>query len=319
MKFRKRLRRLRSSSRIRNLVRETALSRNDLVYPLFVKENIKNREEIESMPGQYRYPLGEIADISSKLSEKLPAILLFGIPDRKDDIGSGAYDDDGIVQKATREIKKETDILVMTDVCLCQFTSHGHCGVVKNGKIVNDESVELISRIALSHARAGADFVAPSDMMDFRIGKIRDILDKNGFEDVGIMSYSVKYASSFYGPFRDAAYSKPEFGSRRSYQMDPGNSDEALREAMMDLEEGADIIMVKPALPYLDIIRRIKDELKVPTAAYNVSGEYSMIKSAAERGRINEEDIVIETLLSIKRAGADIIITYFARDYVDLV
>jgi porphobilinogen synthase len=319
MKLRIRPRRLRVSSGIRNLVRETRLSRRDLVYPLFVKEGIKDREAIESMPGQYRYPLDQIADVVAGLSGKIPAVILFGIPRKKDEICSQAYDEEGIVQRAIREIKKETDVVVITDVCLCHYNSTGHCGILSNGVIANDESVKLIAKTALSHANAGADIVAPSDMMDGRVGAIRSILDSDGFEDVAIMSYSAKYASAFYGPFRDAAYCAPEFGDRRSYQMDPTNSDEALREAALDIKEGADIIMVKPALPYLDIIRRIKDEFRMPTAAYNVSGEYSMIKASAQKGWLNEEDAVLEMILSIKRAGAGIIITYFARDYADLL
>ncbi|MFQ6089790.1 MAG: porphobilinogen synthase [Candidatus Methanofastidiosia archaeon] len=316
---RTRMRRLRKSEKLRELVREVRVTKNDLVYPIFVHEK-KRREEIPSMPKQFRYPVSEVANVALDVADKgINAVLLFGIPEKKDEIAKEAYNPEGVVQKALREIKHEVDILVITDVCLCQYMANGHCGIVKNQEIANDESLELLAKTALSHAEAGADLVAPSDMMDGRVLKIRETLDEEGFQNVGIMSYAAKFASSFYGPFRDAAYSSPKFGNRCQYQMDPANADEAIREVELDIKEGADIVMVKPALPYLDILRRVKDRFKMPTAAYNVSGEYSAIMAAVERGFLDEEKVILETLLSIKRAGADIIITYFAKDYWEVL
>lgn len=290
------------------------LSINDLVYPLFIAENIRTPKEISSMPGIYQWPLRNIGKEAKRIYELgIPAILLFGIPEHKDEIGSQAYHPDGIIQQSIKEIKKAVpQLLVITDVCLCEYTSHGHCGVIKNGEVLNDESLELLSKMALSHAQAGCDLVAPSDMMDGRVGSIRKILDENTFTNMPIMAYSAKYASAFYGPFREAAQSTPQFGDRKTYQMDPANAKEALREIEQDIHEGADIIMVKPALAYLDIIQRVKKKYTLPLAAYNVSGEYSMIKAAAQLGWIDEKRITLEVLTSIKRAGADIIITYFA-------
>jgi porphobilinogen synthase len=307
-------RRLRRTAQIRGLVRETELSVNDLIYPIFVKEGLVGREEIPSMPRVYRLSLDELVVEASMVKELgIPGILLFGIPQVKDELGSYAYRPDGIVQKAAKAVKENVGgLLVMTDVCLCQYTSHGHCGVVREGRIDNDESVEILARIAISHAEAGADVVAPSAMMDHQVLAIREGLDKAGFTDVAIMSYSAKFASALYGPFREAAYSSPSFGDRSSYQMDPSNIREAFREIELDLREGADIVMVKPALAYLDIIARARSKFNVPIAAYNVSGEYSMIKAAAEKGWIDEKRVVMEVMTSIKRAGADIIITYFA-------
>lgn len=276
-------------------------------------------EEIPSMPNQFRYPISELEKVTKKVEELgIPGILIFGIPTEKDEIGSKAYDDKGIVQKAIRKIKDSSDLLVISDVCLCQYTSHGHCGLVQKGKINNDETLKLLSKIALSHAKSGADIVAPSDMMDGRINAIRTQLDEYSFEDVLIMSYAAKFLSSFYGPFREAAHSAPAFGDRRTYQMEPANALEALREVELDIKEGADILMIKPALPYLDIIYRVKEKYGLPTAAYNVSGEYSMIKAASKMGWIDEKKAIEELLLSIKRAGADFIISYFALEYASL-
>ena len=310
-----RSRRLRSSKNIRNMVRETTLSVNDFIYPLFVCEGKGIRKEVTSMPGIYNLSVDEVIK-EAKEAESLgiKSVILFGIPDHKDEEGSGAYGSDGIVQKAIKAIKDYTDLYVITDVCMCEYTSHGHCGHVVNGDVDNDSTLDMLAREALSHAEAGADMVAPSDMMDGRVAAIRTMLDDNGFENIPIMSYAVKYASGYYGPFRDAADSTPAFGSRKTYQMDPANRREALKEAFQDIEEGADIIMVKPALAYLDIIRDIKDSCVVPVASYNVSGEYAMIKAAAKNGWIDEEKVVMETLLSMKRAGSDLIITYFAKD-----
>jgi porphobilinogen synthase len=298
------------------MVRETRLSVDDLIYPLFVIPGKGLRREISSMPGIYQLSPDQIVLEAKEVRELgIPAVILFGVPERKDPVASEAYREDGIVQRTVSVLKAQVDnLLVVTDVCLCAYTDHGHCGIVENGQIVNDRTLELLAAQALSHARAGADVVAPSDMMDGRVRAIRDRLDEEGFETVVIMSYAVKYASAFYGPFRDAAHSAPAFGDRRSHQMDPPNSDEALREARMDVEEGADIVMVKPALAYLDIVRRLKEELKVPVAAYNVSGEYAMIKAASDKGWIEEERAVLELLTSIRRAGADLILTYFAKD-----
>jgi porphobilinogen synthase len=311
------MRRLRRTEKIRALVRETVLTKNDFIFPIFVEEGLGGKVEIEAMPGQFRLPLEEVRDEALELvSLGVPAVILFGIPEEKDSLGSEAYNPEGIIQRAVEEIKDEVgdDLVVITDVCLCEYTDHGHCGVVKEERILNDPSLELLAKEAVSHAEAGADIVAPSDMMDGRVKAIREALDDEGFEDTIIMSYAAKYASAFYGPFREAAESAPAFGDRRSYQMDPPNFNEALKEVELDLEEGADIIMVKPALSYLDIVRRVKEEFMVPTAAYNVSGEYSMVKAAAEREFIDEKKIVLEILTSIKRAGADMILTYHAKD-----
>ncbi len=311
-----RLRRLRRTEALRRLVRETRLSPDQLVLPLFVRPGTQVRRPIESMPGCFQLSTDELVKECQGVAEAgVPAVLLFGIPPAKDSVGTEAYAERGIVQRSVRAIKKELpDLLIITDVCLCEYTDHGHCGVVHNGEVDNDATLELLGRMALSHAQAGVDMVAPSDMMDGRVGAIRKALDAEGFVQTPIMSYAAKYASSFYGPFRDAAESPPQFGDRRGYQMDPPNSDEALREVALDLEEGADIVMVKPALPYLDIIRRVKDKFGVPTAAYCVSGEYAMIKAAAEKGWLDERRATLEVLTSIRRAGADVLITYHARE-----
>lgn len=309
-------RRLRADANIRRMVRETSLSVNDFIAPLFVCPGQGVRRAISSMPGNYQLSIDELVIEATELKKLgVPAIILFGIPESKDELGTGAYDDHGIIQEAIRALKAEVrDLLVITDVCLCEYTSHGHCGVVENGRIDNDKTLDLLAKEALSHALAGADMVAPSDMMDGRVGFIRGALDKAGFEQITLMSYAVKYASAFYGPFREAAESPPQFGDRKSYQMDPANAREALREAALDIEEGADIIMVKPALPYLDILHSLREEFDHPLAAYNVSGEFAMIKAAAERGWIDGEQAMLESLLSIKRAGADMILTYFAKE-----
>ena len=316
-----RLRRLRMTEQFRKMVAETQLSVNDLIYPLFVCPGQNVKREVRSMPGVYQQSIDNlIRDCEEIYKLGIPAVILFGIPEHKDEYGSEAYDENGIIQRAVRALKKEIpELIVITDVCLCEYTSHGHCGIVKEvapGKyeIANDETVELLAKEALSHAEAGADMVAPSDMMDGRVSAIRKILDENGFQNVPIMAYSAKYASGFYGPFREAAESAPKFGDRKSHQMDPANSDEAIREVALDILEGADIVMVKPALAYLDVIYRVKQEFKVPVAAYQVSGEYSMIKAAALNGWIDEQRIMLETLTAIKRAGADLILTYFAKD-----
>ncbi|OGU80022.1 MAG: delta-aminolevulinic acid dehydratase [Ignavibacteria bacterium RBG_16_35_7] len=312
----KRLRRLRYNPTVRDLVRETILTKNDLIYPLFVVPGEKIKNEIRSMPGVFQMSIDVLVE-ECKEVEKLgiPAVILFGIPDHKDEVGSGAYDPNGIIQQAVRAIKKAVKkLLVITDVCLCEYTSHGHCGVLNGEKILNDETVELLVKESISHAEAGADIIAPSDMMDGRIGAIRKALDEKGFIEIPILSYAVKYSSGFYGPFRDAAESAPAFGDRRSHQMDIANGSEALREAESDIEEGADIIMVKPAGAYLDIIWRVKEKFGMPTAAYQVSGEYAMIKAAGRNNWIDEERVMIESLTAIKRAGADMILTYFAKD-----
>jgi len=298
------------------MIQETELSLNDFVYPLFAVPGRRIKEPVPSMPGIFRQSVDNIVEEVKEVRDlRVPAILLFGTPEKKDEVGSEAYAEDGIIQRTVRAIKEEVeDIIIVTDICMCQYTSHGHCGIIKGGEVLNDETLEYLALIALSHARAGADIVAPSDMMDGRVGVIRETLDENDFENVAIMSYSAKYASSFYGPFRDAAHSTPQFGDRRAYQMDPPNVREALREVAMDIEEGADIVMVKPALAYLDVVRAVREEFGYPVAAYNVSGEYAMVKAAAERGWIDEKRAVMEILTSIKRAGADIIITYFAKD-----
>jgi porphobilinogen synthase len=300
---------------IRAMVRETELSPKDFIYPLFVVPGKKVKKEVSSMPGVYQMSVDEIVrECADVHALGIPAVIFFGIPDHKDEVGSGAYDDQGIVQQALRAVKKEVpDLLLITDVCLCEYTSHGHCGIVRGEEIVNDPSVELLTKEALSHAKAGADMIAPSDMFDGRVGAIRKVLDANGFTTTPIMSYAAKYASGFYGPFREAAESTPKFGDRRSHQMDPANSDEALREVAQDIEEGADIVMVKPALSYLDVIHRVKERFGMPTAAYNVSGEYAMIKAAGKMGWVDEERVMMEVLTSIKRAGADMILTYFAK------
>lgn len=310
-----RSRRLRSGKNIRSMVRETSLSVNDFIYPLFVCEGKGVRNEVASMPGIYNLSVDEIVKEAREVeSLGIKSVILFGIPDHKDEEGSGAYGSEGIVQKAIKAIKDFTDLYVITDVCMCEYTIHGHCGRIVNGDVDNDSTLDMLAREALSHAEAGADMVAPSDMMDGRVKAIRSMLDDNGYSNIPIMSYAVKYASGYYGPFRDAADSTPAFGSRKTYQMDPANRREALKEAYSDIEEGADIIMVKPALSYLDIIREVKDSCNVPVASYNVSGEYSMIKAAAMNGWIDEEKVMMETLLSMKRAGSDLIITYFAKD-----
>jgi len=311
-----RLRRLRKNAAVREMFRETHLHKSDFIYPLFVVEGSGVKSEISSMPGQFQMSIDNIVRECEELQELgLNSILLFGIPAEKDEVGSGAYDENGIIQKALRSIKKEfPDIVVITNVCLCEYTSHGHCGVIENGDVQNDATLDLLVKEVLSHTRAGADMIAPSDMMDGRVGAIRAALNKNGFADTPIMAYSAKYSSAFYGPFREAAESAPQFGDRKSYQMDPPNSDEAMREIALDIQEGADIVMIKPALSYLDIIRGVKDEFNMPIAAYNVSGEYSMIKAAAANGWLDGERVMLEVLTSIKRAGADVIITYFAKE-----
>lgn len=312
----KRLRRLRYNPLIRNMVRETILTKNDLIYPLFVVPGKGIKNPVKSMPGVFQLSIDNlINECKEVVSLGIPAIILFGIPEHKDEKGSEAYDDNGIIQKAVREIKaKVKDLVVITDVCLCEYTSHGHCGLLNGEEILNDETVSLLAKEAISHAEAGADMIAPSDMMDGRVAAIRKSLDYKGFTNIPIMSYAVKYSSGYYGPFRDAADSAPSFGDRRSHQMDIANGDEAIREAESDVEEGADIVMVKPAGPYLDIIKRVKDKFAMPTAAYQVSGEYSMIKAAAQNDWIDGERVMLESLIAIKRAGADMILTYFAKD-----
>jgi porphobilinogen synthase len=309
-------RRLRRNERLRSLVRETALSADHLIYPLFVGPGKDSAQPVASMPGVAQLSIDRaVIECEEANALGIPAVILFGIPERKDSVGSEAYVDGGVVQRAIRAIKERVpELLVITDVCLCEYTDHGHCGVIKDGDVDNDRTLELLVKEALSHAKAGADIVAPSDMMDGRVGAIRKALDQNGFDQIAIMAYAAKYASGFYAPFRDAAESTPQFGDRRSYQMDPANADEALREVEMDIREGADIIMVKPAMTYLDIVYRVKQKFGYPVAAYNVSGEYSMIKAAAKNGWIDERRIVLELMLSIKRAGADMILTYFAKD-----
>lgn len=311
-----RMRRLRKTAGLRGMLSETSLRKSDLIYPLFVVEGENVRKEISSMPNQFQRSVDNILRECDELSRLgIGSILLFGIPREKDEVGSGAYADNGIIQQALRSIKKTfPEMVVVTDVCLCEYTSHGHCGVVESGDVRNDATLELLVKEAVSHARNGADVIAPSDMMDGRIQAIRQALDVDGFSDTPIMAYSAKYSSAFYGPFREAAESAPQFGDRKSYQMDPANSDEALREIALDIAEGADIVMVKPALSYLDIVRRARDEFNIPIAAYNVSGEYSMLMAAAANGWLDRERTMLEVLTSIKRAGADLIITYFAKD-----
>jgi len=310
-------RRLRRTPRLRALVRETRVTPDRLIYPLFVVPGDGARREIPSLPGCFHLSAEEAAREAREVeSLGIAGVILFGLPRAKDPAGSEGYADDGVVQKAVRAIRSECkDLLVMTDVCLCEYTSHGHCGVVDGGEVKNDPTLELLARMAVSHARAGAHVVAPSDMMDGRVGAIRAALDGSGFSDTPILSYAAKYASAFYGPFREAADSAPQFGDRRGYQMDPPNVREALREARLDVEEGADIVMVKPALPYLDVIRAVREACDVPVAAYNVSGEYAMVKAAAQKGWIDEQRVVQETLVSISRAGASVILTYHAKDF----
>ncbi len=312
----KRNRRLRINSEIRDLVRENSLTTNDFIYPLFVVEGENIKEEISSLKGNYHYSIDRLDEIIREIEDaKIKGIILFGLPKSKDDKGSEAYCDNGIVQKAIRKIKElSKNILIITDICMCQYTSHGHCGIVKNEYVDNDDTLEYLKKIAISHAKAGAHMVAPSDMMDGRVGAIREALDNSGFVNVSILAYSAKFSSAFYGPFREAADSAPKFGDRKTYQMDSANGNEALREIENDIEEGADLVMVKPALSYLDVVRSAKDRFNVPMVVYNVSGEYAMVKSAADAGLINEKAIVLEMLTSMKRAGADIIITYFALE-----
>jgi len=312
-----RMRRLRRISKIRSMVKATILAPEDLIYPMFVKESLSSNEPIGTMPGQYQFPLQNVVEEAEEVASLgVPAVILFGIPKNKDEIASQAYAEDGITQLAARAIKARLgdDLVVITDVCLCEYMSHGHCGIVGNGAILNDETLPLLGETAVSHAEAGADMVAPSGMMDGQVGAIREALDTNGHGETPIMAYSAKMASNFYGPFREAAESAPSFGDRRAYQMDFSNSDEALREVELDIVEGADIVMVKPALAYLDIILRVKEAYGMPTAAYNVSGEYSMVKAAAQNGWINEKELTLEVLTAIKRAGADMILTYSAKD-----
>jgi len=316
---------LRRSPALRNLVRETNLTAHDFVLPLFISEKIDKRRPITSMPGVFQLPPGEIVDEARQAQDAgLQAVLLFGIPQIKDEQASGAYAENGVVQKALRALKDNCpEVVAITDVCLCEYMSHGHCGVTRidgdHFHVLNDQSVDLLVKTALSHAHAGADMVAPSDMMDGRIGAIREALDANGLAETGIMSYAAKFASVFYGPFRDAAESPPQFGDRRSYQMDSANADEALREVGLDIDEGADIIMIKPALPYIDILWRVRERFRKPTAVYHVSGEYAMIKAAAEKGIVEERAAVLEIMTSLKRAGADIIVTYWARELAEWI
>ena len=310
-------RRLRRTETLRAMVRETSLDAGDFIYPLFVKPGSGLRDEVSSMPGVVQMTVDQLpAEVDELESLGIPAVILFGLPEHKDEAGSGAYDPDGIVQRAIRAIREHNpDFTVVTDVCMCEYTSHGHCGALdEHGCVMNDVTLEMLAQTAVSHAEAGADIVAPSDMMDGRVGAIRTALDAEGFSEIPIMAYAAKYASAYYGPFREAADSAPAFGDRRAYQMDPANAEEALREVALDIGEGADIVMVKPALAYLDVIRRVKDEFGYPTAAYNVSGEYSLVKAAVANGWVDEKRIVLETLTAMKRAGADIILTYHAKD-----
>jgi len=311
-----RLRRLRRTEALRVLIRENRVDVGDLIYPMFVVEGKGIKQEISSMPGIFHYSPDQLpAEVDEVARLKIPAVLLFGIPQNKDETGSSAYKPNGVVQKAIRVIKSAVpELLVITDVCLCEYTSHGHCGIVTDAAVDNDRTLPMLAKTALSHIEAGADIVAPSDMMDGRVKAIREALDENGYEHIPILSYAAKYASAFYGPFREAAESTPRFGDRRSYQMDPPNAREALREVEQDIAEGADIIMVKPALAYLDVIRKVRDTFNCPLAAYNVSGEYAMVKAACQQGWLDEQQVVLETLTAIKRAGADIILTYHARD-----
>jgi porphobilinogen synthase len=312
-----RMRRLRKTGVLRDMVRETELAPSHLVYPMFVQLGEESRTPVEAMPGVERLSISQAVEEAGAAHELgVPAVLLFGLPAEKDERASAAYDDEGVVQLAVRALKEaHPELVVMTDVCLCQYTSHGHCGVVReDGTVDNDVTLELLAHTAISHAAAGADVVAPSDMMDGRVGALRSQLDHEGFKDALILAYSAKFASAFYGPFREAADSAPAFGDRRTYQMDPANAEEAVREALLDVEEGADMVMVKPALPYLDVVRRVKEATRVPVAAYNVSGEYSMIKAAAAAGYLDERAVVLESLTAIRRAGADVVVSYFAPD-----
>jgi len=314
-------RRLRRSENLRRMVRETRLSVDQFIYPLFAVEGRGIRNPVKSMPGVFQLSVDELVKEAASVQELgIPAVLLFGLPDRKDECGSAAYAPDGIIQKTVMALKERLpELVVITDVCLCEYTSHGHCGLLQGERVDNDATLEVLAKVALSHASAGADLVAPSDMMDGRIGAVRAALDQNGYSDTAIMAYAAKYCSAFYGPFRDAAESAPRFGDRRAYQMDPANAVEAIREVALDIQEGADIVMVKPALAYLDVIRLVRDEFDRPLAAYNVSGEYSMIKAAAANGWLDGERVMLETLLAIQRAGADLIITYFAKDAARLL
>jgi porphobilinogen synthase len=314
-----RMRRLRRTKALRDLVRETELSPSHLVQPLFVVAGSDVREDVASMPGIERFSINElVAEATEILAAGVPAVILFGIPAEKDEAGTGAYDDEGVVQMAVRALKEaHPDLIVFTDVCLCEYTSHGHCGFLRDGEVDNDITIELLARTAISHAEAGADVVAPSDMMDGRVQAIRHQLDEEGHPDTAILAYSAKYASAFYGPFREAAESTPESGDRRGYQMDPANAREGVREALLDVEEGADMVMVKPALPYLDLIARVRERTDVPVGAYQVSGEYSMLKAAAQNGWIDERAAVTEALTAIRRAGADLIVTYYAKEYAE--
>jgi len=309
-------RRLRRTATIRRLVRETRLSPSDLILPYFVVPGSGVRQPVASMPGVDHLSVDELVQDAAQAAELgIPAVLLFGVPEWKDERGSSGYADDGIVQRAVMALRESVpDLVVVTDVCLCEYTSHGHCGVIRDGDVANDETLELLARQAVSHARAGAHIVAPSDMMDGRVGTLRAALDAEGFEDVAILSYAAKFASAFYGPFRDAAGSAPQFGDRRSYQMDPANGDEAIREVLLDIDEGADIVMVKPAMAYLDIVRRVKETTGYPVCAYHVSGEYAAVLAAGERGWLDANRTMFETLIAIRRAGADMIITYWARE-----
>ena len=309
-------RRLRRSEALRSLVRETRLSAAGLIYPMFVCPGQKVRQEVSSMPGVFQQSADQIVEECREVeSLGIPGVILFGLPEKKDARGTSGSAADGVVQRAIEAIRKtKLKLLVITDVCLCEYTDHGHCGVIENGEVANDATLDILAQQAVSHARAGADIVAPSDMMDGRVGVIREALDEHKFENISILSYAAKYSSAFYGPFREAAQSTPQFGDRRGYQMDPANAREALKEVELDLEEGADMVMIKPALPYLDIIRRVRDEFDVPVAAYNVSGEYSLVKAAAQKGWLDEQRAVLEILTSIQRAGADIILTYHAKD-----
>lgn len=311
-----RSRRVRENTVLRKMLRETNLATDDLIYPLFVTYGENIAKPVAAMPGIMQLSIDMLLkEIKELKALEIPAVMLFGIPEKKDGVGSGAFDKNGVVQQALHAVKeKYPEFVVITDVCLCEYTSHGHCGIVKEGRVLNDTSLEFLARTALSHAQAGADMVAPSDMMDGRVRAVREMLDVHGFAHIPILSYAAKYASSFYGPFREAAGSAPGFGDRSSYQMDPANGEEALREVFMDIEEGADIVMVKPALAYLDIIRRVKEKFGYPLAAYNVSGEYSMVKAAAARGWVDEKNVVLEITTAIKRAGADLVLTYFAKD-----
>ena len=313
-------RRMRRTKLLRRMIKETYVTPYDLVYPLFVIPGKGIKQEIGSMPGSYRFSVDKLVEEAKELEKlNINYIILFGIPETKDEVGSGGYSKDGIVQRAVKAIKDASNLVVITDVCMCEYTSHGHCGILKGQEVDNDATLEKLAEIALSQAQAGADIIAPSDMMDGRVEAIRTILDENGFEHIPILSYAAKYASGFYGPFREAAESTPQFGDRKSYQMDPANGREALREVMLDIQEGADMVMVKPAMPYLDIIKMVKEEFDYPVAAYQVSGEYAMIKAAGKLGWIDETRIMIESLTCIKRAGADIILTYFAKEISKLL